>query len=299
MTTHKESSFYTMNTFPKATILLLAFALPLYFPVYAKNANLKLGDNVLEYLKKNKPISQKYGPKISHWHEGQLEFLSYEKNAKSFKKPVIVQANNIPFAVLQKGSKDAYFLIDSNGDQTLDLKSNNIILPYWIVQSHSKNKKAANNIKTILDLLYNSFQSNKGPYFDKTYMPKAVAHLKSFETATQKPHRDLAYLIYFYNIYNQKLPSVSLQAITLLEQQYQQRFGTIHPLILLYKAETYINLGTINHANEYIKKLRSFDPTCIPAKAYEYRLEKNNFQKDELYKNLKKNHPNHWIVKQL
>ena len=259
---------------------------------------LKIGDNVSQYIIDN-PIKVKFGQQsISDWPEGNITLLGYGK-AGDGKSPIIIFSNDeYLIGVLQGTSSNAYYLFDINGDNILDTKSSTPILPYWPVFLSSKNKTNTNNISPILELTYDSFQSDEGP-MKNPKMQQSLKSLFAFKDDVNSENRDLAYLYYFYQANSGLYPEQSLICIELLTNEFEKRFGKIHPVLLLYTAETLINLGDDESAKTIISNLREIDPDFIPAKVYKYQLEKNKKNSKALLKELKENHPKHWIVKTL
>lgn len=259
---------------------------------------LKIGDNVIKYIKKN-PIKYKLlNQKISNWPEGVVTLLAYHTKVDG-KSPIIVFAiDKYPIGVLQGSSPNAYYIFDIDGDGILDTKTDKGILPFWVVYDNSKNRSKKDNITSTFNLAYESFQSNEGPNINQK-LKESINKLYEFKENINAENRDLAYLFLFYQIYNQYFPEQSLNCINLLMKEYTSRYDKIHPILLLYKAETLINLKKEQDAKQIIAELRKVDPNFIPAKAYEYRLETDKEKAKILLKDLKEKHKNHWIVKQL
>ncbi len=258
---------------------------------------LEIGDNVSQYIIDNL-IKVKFGQQsISDWTEGNVTLLGYGP-AGDGKSPIILfSKDEYLIGVIQGTTQNAYYLFDVNGDNILDTKSSEPILPYWPVFLNSKNKTNNDNITPIFDLTYESFQSDKGLKNKK--IKKSLKSLNEFKDDINIENRDLAYLFHFYQSYSGYYPEQSLICIELLTNEFEKRFEKIHPLLLLYTAETLINLGDDESAKTVISKLREVDPIFIPAKVYEYQLEKNEKKSEALLKDLKGNHPKHWIVKTL
>ncbi|MBN2060126.1 MAG: hypothetical protein JW882_06880 [Deltaproteobacteria bacterium] len=259
---------------------------------------LKENDNVSIYIKINPPEYKMKGLMISDWAEGNTTYYSYSPNIDG-KSPVFVYANNnYLLGVIQGSPPNAYCLIDTDGDGILDLKSENIFLPYWIISDNSKKKTNNDNISFIMDLTYESFQSDDGPMVNPK-INKSFDELLKFKDDVNLENRDLAYLLLFYQTYSQEMPSLCLKYIELLTKNYFVRFNKIHPILLLYKAETLMQLKNGEASIEVLNELRKIDPTFIPAKVYEYQFEPDPNKAKILLEKLKKDYPNHWIVKQL
>jgi len=260
---------------------------------------LKEGDSLQNFVKNNLVKFRVPDDKIvSDWKEGIATLYTFSK-VWDDTKPILVFVNEFyPIGVLQGTSPHAYYIFDIDGDGILDKKTDSFILPYWVVYGNSKNKTKNDNLSKIMDLFYDSFQSDIGPYNNKK-MIEAFNIMNQYKEDIDKENRDLIYLLFFYTKYSVDLPSQSLKLLDLFAREFQSRFNKIHPLIILFTAETLINLGKTDEAKLRIIELRKIDPQFIPAKAYEYKFETDKTRALELLNDLKKNHPNHWIVKQL
>lgn len=278
----------------KMAVILILFSL--LSSIVSGADLLKEGDNLTEYLQKNPVKYQMELRPISSWPEGKTMAYAYDTKGDGTSPIIIVVDGTYPIGVLQGSSPNAYYLFDSDGDGNLDLKTEISILPYWVVAKTSTKKTKKDNISNILDVAYQGYQSDEGPMFS-TIM--TIQAMEEFKSDKKLENRDLIYFLYFYTNYNQKLPTQSLNAINLLGDEYKSRFKKTHPLILLYKLETYINMDQGDNAREILKELRSLDPTFVPGMVYEYQLETDREKAKELLTALKKNHGNHWIVKKL
>jgi hypothetical protein len=81
--------------------------------------------------------------------------------------------------------------------------------------------------------------------------------------------------------------------------RYNERFGNMHPLILLHIAESLLNSGNNELPVGIINNILSTNPNFVPAKVYSWQLEKDPTEKQRKYNDLKTNYKNHWIVKQI
>ncbi len=278
----------------KTLLTLLTFFIlcPMVFGI----GLMKMGDNLPEYLKKNPVKYQIQLNPISDWAEGKATAYSYSNNTDG-NSPIIIFVNDdSPIGVLQGKEPKAYYLLDLDGDGNLDTKTVNIILPYWVVSKNSSNKTDYDNITGIMEEMYQGFQSDDGPMLA---IMNTMQTINSYKNDIKLENRDLVYLLYYYDTYNQLLPSQALLAITHLSDVLKSRFNKQHPLTYLYTLETYISLQEKEKARETLKILRNMDQKFIPAMVYEYQLEPDKEKAKVLLANLKKNHGNHWIVKRL
>jgi len=111
-------------------------------------------------------------------------------------------------------------------------------------------------------------------------------------------NRDLFFGMLEYYIFAE-YPALALMVSSELGIRYEERFDTIHPLVLLHTAESLINLGYYDYAIVFIDDILSTNPDFIPAKVYSWQLEDNPTVQQRKYNELKISHPNHWIVKEI
>ena len=149
-----------------------------------------------------------------------------------------------------------------------------------------------------MSLLYECFQSDEGPQ-NNPKMIQAMRVLAKFKPDVNAVNRDLAYMFFFYMKNGQAIPEQSLKCIESLTTEYRERFGSVHPVLLLYRAETLINLNRGSEGLPVIMELRKADPSFIPAMVYEYQFERDATRSAQLLSNLKAKYKNHWIVRQL
>lgn len=278
----------------KITLLLIAIHLIL-------NGNgqqyLKIGDNIYDYFFANPIKYNSANYKLSNWYEGNVKFYSYTQGDDTTKPHIINSCQGkFLFGVLQGGSPNSYYLFDTDGDKILDYKTDEFLLPPWVIEVNSPNKNSKNNIKPIMDLLYESFNSDLGPS-----NPKMIAAIQSFtqyEADTSMANRDLVYLLKFY-IDNSGNADLALKTIERLKELYNQRFDAEHGLIFLFYGETYLDLGNKNEAKQIFEKILKIDSSYVPALVYDYKLETDKKSSKGKLKILKKEYPNHWLIKKL
>lgn len=257
---------------------------------------LKEGDNLAEYLQENLVKYRVDLQPLSDWPEGKAAAYLYDTAMDGTTPVIIVVDDKYVIGVLQGLSPNAYYLFDSDGDGILDLRTDFGFLPFWVVLMTSTNRSQNDNISEIMDVLYQGYQSNEGPMRNTIIAAQAM---EKFKNDPEAENRDLIYLLYFYLTHNQEIPAQSLEAIRLLDVSMRVRFNEIHPLIILYELETCLNMGQLDNARELLTALRNLDPAFIPGKVYEYQLETDEEKAKALLAELKKDHGDHWIVRQL
>ena len=240
----------------------------------------------------------------SPWTEG-LALILYtqrpvEKNG-SLAGPFLYMAPGnpvFPYGVLQGKPPDAYFLFDMDGDGRLDTRTIEYILPFWVVLRTPVTKNSEDRtIVHILDFSYRAFQADNGPA-ENDGIKKANSSLEAYQTDLTKPNRDLAYLIAYY-MQMVPDPALAMAAIKTLEEKFMERFGFVHPVILLYQMESRINQGDYDKAASLLARLRKLDPNFIPAKFYEWYLLDPGEKQDALGRDLLRQYPKHWLIRKI
>jgi hypothetical protein len=259
---------------------------------------LKIGDSVRAYLNQH-PI--KYSAKIQgtvNWREaGMLEYGMYIKGVDDTHPAILLWDKQIPIGVLQGKPPSSYFLFDTDGDGVLDYRSNELILPTYIVLSNSPIvDPSRNELKKLLDAHYEAFQSDAGPYENKEFRNALASAFNPYAADNLKPNRDLFYLLSYY-LGHAKEPKLALAAISELQSRFTRRYKEGHPVILLFLLESSINANDEEAASRYCGELLKLHPDFVPAVYYQCRLEKDPQKAAELANRLGMAHPDHWLVK--
>lgn len=260
---------------------------------------LKIGDNFRQYLKDH-PIKYKIqAPTKSDWPERNIFFGVFEKPRNPKNPAFLLSQGKIPFGVMQGAEGQTYFLYDTDGDSILDFKTEKNLLPPWVIINTVKNKdKSTNNLKEILDLMYETHKSKEG-HADKTKIIKAGELILKEAKDPQRPNRDLIYLINYYLNVMQFSPKLAIKTMEILDRMYKERFGADHPLIVLYWMESHINADQRDEARQLNKRLRQMDPNFVPAIFYQYKLEDDPAIANKLKNKLLQDHKDHWIVRNI
>jgi hypothetical protein len=255
-----------------------------------------IGDNIIDYLSKNPAQYLTYGTFIIDYPDGRVDFLKYKAETSEIDTKFLIQGSTV-FGVMQYKNKITTLLYDITGDGILDVSHDALILPFWVLsESTYTNISNSNNLSQHMTNGFNIFNSDIGPNAPDG-LRNYLIDLSSY-MGTSNNNRDLFYGLMQYYIYTQS-PSLALMLISELGIRYEKRFGNMHPLILLHTAESLIQLGNREAALIFINDLLSTNPNFIPAKVYSWQLETDPVIKQRKYNELKTNHPNHWIVKQI
>lgn len=260
---------------------------------------LNIGDSLPDYMKKYLVKFKRPMPDISKWYEGtNLTILSYAKGYDPGLPVILVSNDRIPFGVLQGEKPNAHYLFDTDGDGKLDYKGDLPIVPIWLVAWNSTVKDSKDKApEKFMNLLYETFQSDKGPKGGNK-IQQALSTLQPYYLDTKRPNRDLMYDLDYY-IKNTKNPPQAILAMKFMEKWYSERYNRVHPVILLYLLESNINAGNIDEARKQCERLLKAAPDFIPARFYQWQLQEDPRPGDPLAIELKRTHPNHWLVKEI
>jgi hypothetical protein len=269
------------------------------FCVHAQE-NLSLGQDRNIYLQQYPPKYKTVGPTIINFPEGTIDFYKYKTETADEDIKILVILDKYPVGVLQSNRGESQFYYDLSGDGILDSEVATMEVPFWVVASNTDDtlKTENNNIKPYLDTFYQLFQNDENPYTSGKYI-KNSNKLLDESTSLSLENRDLFYSLFCYYRWGNKYPAGAIAAIDYLASQYVDRFNADHPLFRLHFLESLINLGQEQQAMPFLESLLLMDPSFVPAQVYRWQLEKDPQQKKKCYEELKKQHPKHWIVRQI
>ncbi|MBI5475702.1 MAG: hypothetical protein HY964_03085 [Ignavibacteriales bacterium] len=150
--------------------------------------------------------------------------------------------------------------------------------------------------KILFDDFYDSFESDEG--LGNSKITKATINLFRYSEDTLLQNRQLAELLYGY-INSVSKPDTALEWIRVLKEEYPKVYGQLHPLILLYEGESLINSKRINEAHQHFLDFYKLYPSSVMAMVYIFETETNPALSKTWLSILKRQHPNHWVVKNL
>jgi hypothetical protein len=255
-----------------------------------------VGDNIIDYLSRNPTQYLTYGTSVLNIPDGRVDFLKYKAETTEIDTKFLVQGSTV-YGVMQYVNNETVLLYDVTGDGILDVHHNLLIIPFWVIsESEHTNISGNNNVLQFMDNGLRMFNGNDNPSANgviNTYLTDIASRISASTN-----NRDLFLGLLEYYIYTDN-PALAVMLISELGIRYEARFGTFHPLILLHTAESLINLGENETALIFINDLLSTNPDFIPAKVYSWQLERDPTIKQRKYAELKTNHPNHWIVRQI
>jgi hypothetical protein len=262
--------------------------------VFPQQILFRINDNIIDYINNNPPQYRIQGAFAINTPDGRIDFLKYKAVTTEIDTKFLVQGS-IVFGVMQSENNVTSFLYDINGDGTIDVIRDSFFLPFWVLtESQYTIISANNNLMEFLDNSLRMFNDDAGP------SAAGVNILSDFSSNMDISvnNRDLFYGMLQYYFFARD-PALALMVILELGSMYEMRFGNIHPLIYLHIAESMINLNLNEYAIEYINELLLIQPDFVPAKVYSWQLEEDPAIKQRKYNELKRDHPNHWIVRQI
>jgi len=110
------------------------------------------------------------------------------------------------------------------------------------------------------------------------------------------------HLLYLYQAHSDNViqptpnPKFQQACIKLLFEEFIDTYDAAPAVILIYAGETLMTQNTAAAA-EHFKKALVHYPKSIPLMVYRWQLISEGPEKKQLYAKLKKDHPNHWMVK--
>ena len=264
--------------------------------VYSQQIIFHIDDNIIDYINKNPPQYLTQGTFLYNIPDGRVDFLKYKAETSEIDTKFLVQGSTV-FGVMQYENNTTKLLYDITGNGTLDISHDSLLIPFWVLSNSPHTKISGNNnVSRYLDNGLKMFNGNDNPYTNDA-MRKYVVEFSSLINISTE-NRDLFYgMLEYYRL--SQYPALALMIISELGMRYNERFGNIHPLILLHIAESLINLGNNEAASGFINDILSSDPNFVPAKVYSWQIEKDPIIKQRKYNDLKTNHRNHWIVMQI
>jgi hypothetical protein len=269
------------------------------FPCISRSQLLNIGDTLYTYMQRNLIKYKLPMGDISSWIEGKdITILTYQPGVDS-SKPNFLSWRGIPFGVLEGIRPNAYYLFDTDGDGTLDYRTDKPLTPIWLVSYNSKVVDSTSILlDNVLNIFFKAFQSDTGLVVNDQTKP-AFATLMGCSKDTLFPNRDLVYQLWYNTIFAKRDPAQSLMAMQIFERTYNKRFHRLHPIIKLYELESAIQIRNYDLARSYLQELQNIAPDFIPGKYYAYILQQDESLKSSQRIQLEQSYPNHWIIKKM
>lgn len=273
------------------------------FSIRANAQKLKPGDNiVLEYKKMSQPHFSD-GPKMTEWVEANgLLFIGSKLNLSECDFVFIALPDTTIIGGLNLMPKPV-FVFDMDGDSKLDVTTDFFLLPGWAVKRKMRAQPSDKSVLVLLDKVYNqTLQADEGGMDEKTRIG-----YQQYMTDTTLPNR---YIMYLFDCYQtivndthsaNKPPSsdICIRIMHTLAGECIAVYDEIPVIVCILMGEALNSAGMIIEAREHFKKGLRVYPNSIPLQVYNYKLEANKGKRDAMLNRLRKNHPDHWMVKNL
>ena len=285
----------------KLRIFLVTVALFAALCVDAQPIN--KGENVYDaYRKIEHPYFFKMPP-ATGWAEG-ADMLFIGRNANPNTDDFLFLAlKDTTIIGVYKKTDPLEFLLVGKHDSILDNSSQYFFLPLWVVDLHSK---IAPNDSAVLHLLNKAYQSvlqaDDGRLDDAT-----VSAFQHYKTDTTLANRQIILLYDNYQLIvstsaaDGKRPQADI-CIPMMHQlsgECLRVYNMIPAGVCVSMCEALMSAGMLQKAKEHVKLCLQFYPDSIPLQVFKYQLEDNETLKGKYLAELKRKHPNHWMVKTL
>jgi hypothetical protein len=212
-------------------------------------------------------------------------------------KYTLLVSSDYAYGVLVNDT-NPYYMIDIDGDSVLDVKTNFLHVPYWVVATNSSKDGRNRNILSFFDDWYYIFQGNESPRNTDSIISLAMEYYEAAND-TSYINRDLIYLHQLYDhLFSAQEYDLALRYLAILDYETQSRYRTgMHITILIYTMESNYKVQDYVRAARATNILLEYFPDCIPGLVYQVLLETNPAVKNKLREALLSKHGEHWLVK--
>jgi hypothetical protein len=287
----------------EAIVMKRLFSLIIVFSVstnaiMAQEMYIQLGSSLEKFTDSITSETKVEKVNLGTWSENEI--CSYEISPEY---SILFSANNIPFGVLDRKNAPRY-LIDTDGDYILDIESNFLYVPYWVVSLNSKEKNDNRNVIELFGLLYETFQNNEAPLTSAPSLNFAKEVTKAGNDLSYM-NRDLIYLYYLYSVFysydvlHNSGSQYGLRYLYDLDNEISSRFGTeTHIMVYIFLVETLYRGETFHMAKAINDILLRRFPDCVHGLVYQVLLERNTSVRNSRREILLRDHGEHWFVKE-
>lgn len=168
------------------------------------------------------------------------------------------------------------------------------------IKSKCKIKSSNKKILNLFDDYYSEMmQADNGNLSQKT-----ISEYREFQNNQNIPNWHIFYLFNIYQnhiteslkLNKQTNSDFQISVMKILSGELLETYKTIPPLILIYMGEALMSGNRNELAKNHFKMSLEFYSKSIPIKVYYFLLLKEGTEKERLYKELKTENPNHWMV---
>ncbi len=279
-------------------LLIMIFAITSSF-----SQEISLGDNL--YAELNKIAEPNYFETIisTGWIEDEGSFYIGDKPIFGNCNVVFMALKDSTLFGVYVKTPEADFMFDSQGDSILDVSPGYFMYPMWVIKENTKISPDDMKIIEVLNYIYE--KTLQLDDFDERVNP--YENFVKYRTDTTLANRHIAYLFENSLIVSTEisqndspeLRKISLDLNRSMASECLSLFGAIPVIVYIYLGEDLIGYDMIDEAIENFEVALQLYPDCIPCKVYSCVLEKDPVKKSEKSKELRKKHPNHWLVKEL
>lgn len=155
-------------------------------------------------------------------------------------------------------------------------------------------------IYNLLENFYNEvLQNEKGELSEKT-----IATIYELMENDAVPNWNVLFMFMTYQQHISETAAVGkpsdigfqLLATDLLAKECLKIYKKLPAVVSIYQGEAFMSAEKTDKAMGIYKQLLTERPNCIPAKIYIYILSNDATEKDKIFADLTKNHPDHWMV---
>ncbi len=202
-----------------------------------------LGDNIVMYSAQHLVKKKSYYDRLSNWKEGSVFIGLSDTVYRPGDIALFFAGKDVIASFRNNKDEKPYFLIDMDGDSLLDLRTDHLVLPYWVIKKRSRIAPADHLCDEIMATFYKTqlqadgFEEND----DRTY---AVDQTDRFPRDSTLNNRYIMYLLLSYNesIQHTDNNEISLSIINSLEKEFNLLYHTTSPLILVFKVELLMSM---------------------------------------------------------
>ncbi len=260
------------------------------------------GDNIYTSFRQLKQTREAVMPAIGQWYE-ESNVTAIGEESPAGPPMVYFRMPSKKIVAAMDRAKNTV-LIDMDGDSVIDAETDRLIIPAWaIIRPKAKAAKDTTALHIFNHLYQITLQADNNHVIDSA----TINILKRYRADTTMANRHIMYLFDSYqrlvadaNKENRKPPKdLCLPIVDQLISECGLRLGKVPAVACIYKGEALLNAQLYSLAREHFKTWLAYYPNSIPLQVYDYRMEENKTEKARKKSLLLKNHPNHWMVKEL
>jgi len=263
---------------------------------------ISIGNNLTVELKKLDTLYYHNAPNFTSWIEGDNMFIIGEN-------PNLPDCDYIFLALSDSTLIGAFkpsaniFMFDTNGDSIIDNTSTFFVLPTWVVKNKTKIISSDKTAIQLLDTLYEKMLQKNATQLDKGTMQM----YNQYQRDTALANRHILLLFDNYQMIISETSykgepepaEICIPLMKSLSGECLSLYNNIPAIVCIYMGEALQNAALVDEAKRHFEMSLNFYPNSIPLKVYNYHYEQDLIKKEKKLIDLKNNHPEHWMVKEL